>query len=441
MKKAYTFMEDKTLSYSGVENLVATAYGYAVSQDLKVLIAETRRIAKLGMSKQNKLNRARDRAIEKNLSIAERKIKLAKYKFNLRNELRKLIHDCQSKLFMERKRWTGTLFSTLAETYATSFESEGTSPVTMAEATLMITTTSPILSNNETGKFRDKYEKIENNFYAITTRVVGISAPLVPSNLDRVSLNRLVNKYFAEITAVPVVLRHKTSKRLWFPVFDFPVNIKLAFFADSAHLGSDSKITQTISEAQTESELENILKYVKGIINPQEVANNAFRKTMRDRMTYLSNVLKEADKTSKTIALKETRIAFTQNPENAELIKQIKENKDRIFEMQCLRKAASVDYEEVTKNFYEKPLLIGKHSNIKSHFDGIIKNAIAEPNDFTREYKLKNVQHDRLQARTFYFMHKEAGKEYKIAKDNLNVLTKRLNFNRKLACGEAVELE
>jgi hypothetical protein len=446
LNKAYSYMEDKEVPYEAVSTIMSLAYTVAPSAIIKQKISAVNHQTKDFEKKQRKLNRATDRANAKQLKGQDRKDYLSKYKFpkESRDKLRKAIHDCINLVFMEKKKWEGDIYETISETYVNdlAFDKDNL-PVVINEAAIMVHTNIAIKNDRFTEPFKDKFQKVETNFYAVMTRVIGVKPSYLPEKPDYVNLGNLVAKHLGVKGLSPYAtpMKHKKSKRIWFAVFDFPVNVKNVFFTDSTHMRSEMEIARDISSANSSDEIFKVLESVG--INPIDAslyANRAFPMSARDRVGLVYQIVTRQLMQNKNKSLREKRQQFLN--ENSEIVEAIKENENQLFELKELTQKMSQDFLIRSEDGYGTIITIG-HCPAKLHprYKAAYKDILyGEPNEKVRDYKLKTLSRDFIYLRELYWA-------FRLSKDMVRDIKKimanqigLLEFRRKLQNNEEVEL-
>ena len=446
LNKAYSYMEDKEVPYEAVSTILSLAYTVAPSAIIKSKISAVNHQTKDFEKKQRRLNNAKDRANLKQLKGQDRKDYLSKYQLpkESRDKLRIALHDCINLVFMEKKKWEGDIYEIISETYVNelSFDKDN-SPVVINEAAIMVHTNIAIKQDRFTEPFKDKFQKIETNFYAVSTRVIGIKPSYVPEKPDYVNLGALVAKHVGVKGLSPYAtpMKHKKSKRIWFAVFDFPINVKNVFFTDSTHMRSEMEIARDIGSANSSDEIRRVLESVG--INSSEAtvyATRAFPMSARDRVGLVYQIVTKQLMQNKNKQLREKRNQFL--TENSEIVEAIKENETQLFELKEIAQKMSQDFLIQSEDGYGTIITIGQcPAKLQPRYKKAYKDILYhEPVEQIRNYKLKTLNKDFIYLRELYWA-------FRLAKDMVRDLKKivssqkdLLEFKRKLQNNEDVEL-
>jgi hypothetical protein len=446
LNRAYSFMEDVEVPYKAVSTILSLAYTTAPSSVIKSKISDVNHQTKDFAKKQRRFNRATDRANSKQLRGRERKLYLANYSFtkDARDKLRKALHDCINLVFLEKTKWEGNIYETIADAYTNelSFDKDN-SPVVINDASVMVHTNVPIKKDVFTEPYKNNFQRVETNFYAVATRVVGVKPSYVPENPDHVSLGNLIYKHLSikGVTPHASPMKHKNSKRIWFAIFDFPINVKNVFFTDSTHMRSEMEIARDISSANSMEEISRILESIG--ISREEAMTYSMRAapmSARDRVGLVYQIVTKQLNLNKTNQLKSKRMEFLNT--HKEIVSAIKENENLIDDLKAVAHTVSQEFLIKSEDGRGTVITIGQSPHkLQTRYMQVYKSILyQEQVESIRDYKIKTLKADYMELREMYWTFRMAKDTIKAIKKILNNQKDLLEFKRKIHNNEEVEL-
>ena len=456
LHSAYEYVEKRVISYEAINLLLSTASKFAVGVATREHLAKTRKLASMGVKKDNSLNRKRDSLKKKGLSGKELKAELKKFKFSFRDELRSGIHKTLGELLEEKSKYRGELYEDLSDKYDVDLSRHDleSGSVILARGSVTLTTDKQIDMNKVLRERPEtKLKKLDGNYYILEDALLlGVDASALPNKYNSETLSKLSNIKRLPGAPVPKMMRHKSSKRFYFLVPEFSMSINTVFFADRQSNKETQLITNLVDQCVdrpsvamvlrdlncSESEIELHLSSIFRSDNP------IMKKTSGDTLSKstLTIILNNLSHRVTSESLRSKREKF--NMENKELIRSIAITQDDLASVQELSKMAKDEFSRLTSPTAEPEtgLKISEYRYLNRVFSTLKRSALLNRDSTTpTDILIESLHKDKMMARLSYYVYRELRDQYSQLKSALNAYKDSLEVNRKLANNETVPLD
>ena len=445
---AYEYVEKEAISYSALNVLLSSAYRFVVGTKARDFISKTRRTVSFATKKQDQRDRAYTRFTEKGHKGKALQEKMKKYVVpDHRDDIRKGVHDALGALMQEKQRYNSELPEVIEEAYAidlTELDSHQDSIVAANAAITVKTTRALDLKALKRTNPDVEILKIDHNLYVFPNALmVGFFAHVLPKKRNEESLINVTKSVMGiDLRPSNHMMRHKTSRRLYFMVPQIPMMIQTCYFSDTKSNRESLSVELILKKCKSSRTTFETFTSLGMDESSALALSNRWNNTGSSMYLFRQQAL-ILMRSRKNRSLRERRDIF--ELENGELISDIETLTDTLAATQATSLEMRKEFKILTSPTAEKEDGIGV-DRYKRDFDDIMRrlrfsSLRGDSDPQSRMIKEEALHVDKMAARVIYYAYLQVAADYKTIKAKLQNNIALLELNRRIAAGEDVDFE
>lgn len=402
LKKVSAFLGKS--HFEAAESLLRHLYRITTQPDARKALSSARKLCHEAVKQENKWVRRRATLLRHKTKAAKIRQERLKYSQDWRMEIADFLSTAMLEIAEGIDKRSGNFYTNLASSFEVILPPITSGSMVLARAPVMFNAKKYLDERRfkdviyKAHKFDPGLKRIERGFFVCNTiAMVGLATPIENADGNKNKRERQIRKLEREmeeklkraVSVVPYALSHRSSKLFWY-VYDFPVEVEMMQFADVQVAEDYGGVSTPYGDMNTP-----LLQLDNGRLS-------------RDEFVKIREAARQRSQAIRQVQLREARLAF--NAKYADVTDKIKQLRDVAEEFAekmaklrhefALKTATKVDEEK------NNGLPIGQYKRLATHTRKMYRE-LAEQDPSQRDRLALQLFQDRMTAREIYYEYRD----------------------------------